>query len=161
MVVIAVASEGSRTVGHTSAMWSVSASSGAAMCLMVPSARSTVDFAERVAFALRSVLDFEVFEGGLARELRHVGCALIGDRVGAGLFSDCVGEHLGDVLGALVVVDEEGVEEALVAAADVLGGDELERDAEGAQVGGVGAELGGWQQHVEADTAPPGRPGWR
>jgi hypothetical protein len=56
------------------------------------------------------------------------------------------------VVGALVVVDQDRVEQRLVAASEILGRDELEGDAEGLQRGGVAGELGFGKQHVEGES---------
>ena len=103
-----------------------------------------------LALALRSMLGFEIVQS-FARGLRHVRCALVGDGLGAWAISQRGGDGIDDPVGALVVADDDRVEQARIAAADVLCGDELEGHAEGAQVGGVGADLGAGQRHVEVE----------
>jgi hypothetical protein len=110
----------------------------------------------RVAFTLRCVLGVELVES-FFRTLGEVGRALIGEHLLAGLLVDRLLEHADDVLGALVVVDHDGVEEVLVTSADVLCRDQRELDAEGFELRRVGGELGVGDGHVEAEA----RSAWR
>lgn len=105
---------------------------------------------------MRRMLCDGIFEGR-ARRLGKVGRSLVGDDLHALPSSERFGQHLNDVVGTLVVVDDHGLEELLVTTPDVLGGHELEGNAEGGGVGRVGAELGPGDDEVEAEswtTAP-------
>jgi hypothetical protein len=62
-------------------------------------------FAERVAFALGSVFGAELGES-FAGQLGHVRCSLIGDGLQAFTASDGRGQHIDNVVGAFVVIDE-------------------------------------------------------
>lgn len=104
-----------------------------------------------VSLALRGVLGLELFEcaSGLGS---HVGRALVGEDLCAPQVGECVGQEADDCLCALVVIDDDGVEQVLVAAADVLCGEELQGDTEDGQVGGVGGELSVGQHDVEREA---------
>ena len=82
----------------------------------------------------------------------EIGRALIGDGLGTGGSAERFADHLDDMLGALVVVDDDGVEQRVVTTADVLGCDELESDPEGFDVGGVCSEPCARQGAIEADA---------
>jgi hypothetical protein len=58
-----------------------------------------------------------------------------------------------DEVGGLALVDGERVEQAALAIAEVLHADELEVDAEHAQIGGVAAELGVGRGHAEIEAS--------
>jgi hypothetical protein len=83
---------------------------------------------------------------------RHVRGALVGEGLDAGAVAQHDAQGVDDVVGALARVDDDRVEQAAIATADVLNADELERDPEDRQVGGVGADLGARQEHVEAEA---------
>ena len=94
----------------------------------------------RRALALRRVLDGERVVGILGG-LSDEGLALVGDKLEAFATGGGLGDDADDEVGGLALVDGEGVEEAALAVADVLGADEFEVDTEDAHVGGVAAEL--------------------
>ena len=102
------------------------------------------------------MLGAELLEGG-AGGLGHVGSALVDDDLDAFSIVDRLGEAADDQLGVLLVVDDDGLEQRLVTAADVLGGDEIEGNAERLEVGGVGGELGLGQDEIEGEAAALGR----
>lgn len=85
--------------------------------------------AERIAFALGSMLDTELSKG-IAGQLGHVRGALVGDRLQPLAARSGSGQYIDDMFGALVVIDDDRVEQLSIASTDVLGGDEFERDAE-------------------------------
>ncbi|HJL17102.1 MAG TPA: hypothetical protein RMH99_15660 [Sandaracinaceae bacterium LLY-WYZ-13_1] len=97
------------------------------------------------------MLELEVAQG-LAGALGEIGGALVGEQLRTGPLGAGAGDDVDDALGALGVVDEDGVEQVLIAATDVLHREELQRHAEGAQVGGVGGALGVGQHDVEVEA---------
>jgi hypothetical protein len=105
----------------------------------------------RIALTLRGMVGVELLESG-ANGLGHVRGTLVGDGLDAGAVVDGLGEDALDELCTLVVVDEDGVEEVAVPPADVLGGDELEGNAEGREIGGIGGELGAGDGQGEAEA---------
>lgn len=104
------------------------------------------------ALALRRVLDGEGVVG-LLGGLCDEGRALVGDELQALAAGDGLGDHGGDQIGGLALVDGEGVEEVALAIADVLYADELEVDAEDAKVGGIAAELGIGRGGLQSEAA--------
>ena len=85
---------------------------------------------QRVCFALRGMVGAELFED-VRGELGHVGCSLVcDDLLTRNAFSRVVLQRLcqdlGNELGAFVIVDDHRIEQVLVAAADILGCDQLE-----------------------------------
>jgi hypothetical protein len=107
--------------------------------------------AEWVAFTLGSMFGAECDES-VAGQLGHVRCSLITDGLQSFTTGDGRGPYGDDVLGAFVIIDDNRVEEVLIATTDVLGSDEFERHAENRQVGGVCTELRVGDDEVEAKT---------
>ena len=96
----------------------------------------------------------------LLRGLRHVGRALVGDELHAFEADRGSGGDLRDELGGLALVDREGIEQVALAIAEVLHADELEVDAEHAQIGGVAAELRVRRGHAEIEPTRGAVVGW-
>jgi hypothetical protein len=107
------------------------------------------------------VLGTELFECG-AGGLGHIGRALIDQDLESFSVVDGLAQGGNDLLGALVIVDDDGVEQILIAIADVLRGDEFEGDTEGLEVGGIGGELGVGNDDIEGEApSPTGALAWR
>jgi hypothetical protein len=95
------------------------------------------------------------FLEGIDGSLSHVGGALVDNVLGPLGSSQGISQHAGDEVGALVVVDDDRIEQVLVATADVLCCDELQGDAERRQSRGIGRNQGVGQQEVEAESGTP------
>jgi hypothetical protein len=105
--------------------------------------------AERVAFTLGSVLDSEL-DQSIAGQLGHVRRSLIGDGLQTFTTGDGRGQYADDVFGVFVVIDDNRVEEILIASTDVLCGHQLEWHPKHRQVGGISADLSVGNHEVEA-----------
>jgi hypothetical protein len=123
-------------------------------CLEDPEASFHGALAERIAFALGSVFGSELGES-LAGQLGHVRRSLIGDRLQTFTAGDGRGQYLDHVLGVFMVVEDDCVEEILIAATDILGGHQLERHSKHRQVGGVSADLSVGDDQVEPKAWAP------
>jgi hypothetical protein len=88
----------------------------------------------------------------LASRLGEIWCALVGNELQVLETVGGVGSDARDELGGLALVDGKRIEQAALAIADVLNADELEVDAEHAQIRGVAAELsiGRVRREIEA-----------
>ena len=114
----------------------------------------------RCSFALRRVLDADRVVGALG-SLGHVRRALVGDELGAGEPGCGIGSDALDELSALALVHGERSEQVAFAVADVLDTDELEVDAEHAQIRRVATELRPGGVHVEVEPTGVGVVGGR
>src|SRR6201995_2360951 len=112
------------------------------------------------ALALRRVLEAErgVRLRGSLGEVRR---ALVGDELHALAPGGRVGHGADDQVLGLALVDGERVEQAALAVADVLHTDELEADAEDAQVRGIAAELGVGRRRLEREPPRVAVVAWR
>ena len=88
----------------------------------------------------------------LLGRLGKVRRALVGDELATLQASGGVGDHVLDEVGGLALVDGERVEQAALAITEVLHANELEVDAEHAQIGSVAAELGVGRGHAEIEA---------
>jgi hypothetical protein len=109
--------------------------------------------ARGIALLLRRMLGLELAER-CTRGIGHVGSPLVCEGLHAGAVAKDGAESFDDVIGALARVDDDGVEETLIATADVLHADELERDAEGRQGRGIRADLRVGQEDIEPEARP-------
>ena len=146
-----------RSEGTSTAHLSESESRGERIVLERTEASLDGGFARGVALLLRGVLGLQLVQGELGGR-RHVRGALVGEGLDAGAVAQHDSHRIDDVVGALARVDDDRVQQPAITTADVLHADELERDAEDGQVGGVGADLGARQVHVEAEARAARRP---
>ena len=109
------------------------------------------------------VLHFELFEGG-AGLFGQVRRSLVGYILGAGTIDERLFQDRDDDIGRLVFRDDDRVEQGLVPATDVLGGDELQGHTECTQIGRISGQLRLWENNRETKASStrrtlPGR--WR
>src|SRR5574341_88531 len=109
-------------------------------------------FLGRRAFLLRLVIHAEAL-AGLARRLGEVRRALVDEELGARQARERLRDGAHDEVGVLLRADGEGGEEILLSPARVLGGDEAQVDAEGADVRRVGEGLQVRRAQLEREAA--------
>ena len=110
----------------------------------------------RRRFLLRLVIDAQAL-ACLARGFGEVRRALVDEELRAGQAGERLGDGLDDQLGVLFLSDGEGGEGILISPSRVLGGDEPQVDAEGADVRRVGEGLQIGRAQLECEAALPAR----
>src|SRR5678815_204772 len=108
-------------------------------------------FLRRCAFTLRRMLDADRVVRTLGGR-GEVWRALVGDELHPRAIGGGFGDRAGDELAGLTLVDDERIEQAALAITEILDADQLETDAEDAQIGGVAAELGIGRGYLEREA---------